>query len=124
MQRCSWISQTAIPPETVRTPKEQALKKQKIFLVMAYVAYEETAPVRAFLTKADAEAFSAKCMAYNEKVPRRPAIIEDTPENDAEHEAYWAKCERWKNRHPAGSGNASCDSYPVWEIPLMSNTQN
>jgi hypothetical protein len=95
------------------------MKKQTVFIVMAQTDYEGADPVRAFLDEAAAEAFAAKCEAHQRKAPQEPATIEDTPENDAEHEAFWEKRQRWAKRHPAGEGNATCNSFPVVGIPLV-----
>lgn len=95
------------------------MKRQAVFIVMSCTDYEGSGPVRAFLSEADAEAFAAKCEAHQRKAPQGPTTIEDTPENDAEHEAFWEKRQRWAKRHPAGESSATCDSFQVVSIPLV-----
>lgn len=94
------------------------MKKQKIYLVMAETDYEGSTPVKAFLDQAKAKEFAARCEAYKVKAPTAPAKIEDTPENDAEHEAFWKKRQRWTERHPAGKLHATCDSFSVMWLQL------
>ncbi|MBL8474432.1 MAG: hypothetical protein JNM98_21770 [Rhodocyclaceae bacterium] len=96
------------------------MKKQTVFIVMAQTDYESSVPVRAFLDEAEAEAFAAKCNAHRRKAPQAPETIEDTPENGAERvKAFWVKHQRWAKRHPAGEGSATCDSFQVIGIPLV-----
>lgn len=98
-------------------------KPDSVFVVVAAADYEGSSLVRAFVDKGAADAFAAKCHEYSQKKPEAPPV-EDTPENDAEHEAWWAKHEAWRKSHPAGEDNSSADSFPVMEIPLVVNTEN
>lgn len=90
------------------------IKKQAVFIVMAHTEYDGSEPVRAFLDKAAANEFAAKCEAYTRKAPQEP----ENTGSKAEHEAIWEKKQRWAKRHPAGKSNASSDSFSVEEIPL------
>ncbi len=86
--------------------------------MLASVDYEGSTPVQAFMAEMDAKEFVARCEAHFRKKPKAPEKIEETPENDAEHETFWEKHQRWAKRHPAGSIHASCDSFEVMFITL------
>lgn len=86
-----------------------------IYLVMAG---DQLDPVRGFVTQPSAKAFAEKCRAHTERRPPPPEVIEDTPENDALHNAWWDKLKRWQKRHPAGVAHANADSYSVMPLKL------
>lgn len=94
-----------------------------VFLVVANYDYQGSSAVRAFLDKKAAEAFAALCHEYGQKKPEAPPV-EDTPENDAEHETWLGKDEEWRKGHPAGEDHSSADSFLVMEIPLVVNAEN
>lgn len=94
------------------------VKKSQVYLVMASADYEGSTPVQAFMEEADAKEFVAQCAVHYRKKPKPPATIEDTPENDAEHEAHQEKWRRWAKRHPAGIDFATYASFEIIGIPL------
>lgn len=88
-----------------------------IFLVMACTDYEGDRPVRAFAFRAPAERFKARLDAHVLKPPTPPNEAVDTPENDAEFEAWDQTTKRWLKRHPAGGNFAYYDNFAVIELP-------
>jgi hypothetical protein len=94
-------------------------KKSFIYLAMACTTYEGDRVIAAFAREQDAKALIDKCIAHQAKKPECPDVIEDTPENDALHEKWFAKHGRWKKRHPAGEFNADFDSYIVVKVPFF-----
>lgn len=92
---------------------------KKIHIVMADTSYEGSAPVRAFAKQGEAEVFAERCRAYHARRPQAPFIVEDTPENDAEHEAYWVRFNRWKDRHPGGPGAWSFEYFTVHPLTFI-----
>jgi hypothetical protein len=98
------------------------MKKEQIYLVIADTSYEGSSPICAFDDESDAKVFQQKCYAYHLTVPHAPSEpICDTPENDKLYEKFFAKKQRWSNRHPAGANNSSCDTFSVIKIPKVSN---
>jgi hypothetical protein len=76
--------------------------------------------LRVFAKHADAEAYLLRCEAHHRRRPEPPAAIEDTPENDALHQAYFAKFTRWQDRHPGGKGAWVCDDFLCMTRKLLS----
>ncbi len=88
-----------------------------VYLAMAEYSYEGASVVKAFATKPDADAFVTRCNEHNAKERPPAPPIEDTPENDAAHEAWWAKVQEWEKAHPAPD-NTGADSFYVREIAV------
>lgn len=88
-----------------------------IYLVMAAWNYEGSAPVRGFTSRERAESLAAQCREHQAIKPPCPDAI-DTPENDAEWEAWYPLNEKWCAEHPAGEGSASADNFIVIELEL------
>lgn len=63
---------------------------------------ESSAMLKVFAERADAQARRLACEAHQERRPKYPTVIEDTPENDKLHDDAHAKMERWRKRHPGG----------------------
>jgi len=97
------------------------MKRKIIYLVMAHTDYEGSDPVLAFEDERAARAFIQKCDEHEKNKPHAPNVIDDTPENDAMHEAFWKKRDKWASRHPAGKDNAGCDRFCVYSIELTPN---
>lgn len=97
------------------------MKQKTIYLVMAITDHESADATKAFQTEAAARAFAQKCAQHQQRAPEAPGVIEDTPANDALHESYWAKHEKWRSRHPAGRDNAHFDRFTVRRVRLMLN---
>lgn len=94
---------------------------KRVHIVMADYAYEGSNIVRVFESAGGAGLFVLKCRAHGEKRPESPPPIENTPENDAAHEAWYQKMQAWEKRHPA-KPHTGADSYSVsvWKVTLSS----
>jgi hypothetical protein len=94
--------------------------KPVVHLVYACTMYEGDSVVAVYGTAASAEAFVAKCTAYNARKPAPPrGPIEDTPESNAAFDKWWSAHEKWVKRHPA-SPHWSQDSYRIEKIEVKS----
>ncbi|RSZ35111.1 MULTISPECIES: hypothetical protein [unclassified Variovorax] len=91
--------------------------KRQIHVVMACTDYEGDRPLRGFAEAGAAAAFKDKLETYSARRPPAPAECVDTPENDAEHEAWWKKLERWRERHPAGKDHSDHNHFEVIGLP-------
>ena len=89
----------------------------KMHLVIGNTDYEGFTTIRAFKSKARAKALCDRCVLHEAKKPEPPGTIENTPENDAEFEAWDLKLKRWAKRHPAGAHHAlSRYSYEIIDL--------
>ncbi|CAG9236060.1 hypothetical protein PSP6_690135 [Paraburkholderia tropica] len=73
------------------------MREREIFLVMANTGYEGSDPVRSFAAREDADAFAAKCNAYDASYKRAP----DMDASDAEWEQWQKEDRSWELEHPA-----------------------
>ena len=93
----------------------------KVYLVLACYCYEGSDAVKAYADEAAAKAFASVCGVYHgtrSDIPSPPPI-EDTPENDAAHDKWYRKVQRWERKHPAGSQFASADSFIVKPVEFV-----
>ncbi|MDP3848586.1 MAG: hypothetical protein Q8R10_19380 [Pseudomonas sp.] len=77
-----------------------------IYLVVREIEHETRDAVRAFTHEADAQAFRAKLVAYDQT---RPAWRGGD---------YAAEKALWEGRHPAGKWFTEADSWDIDAIPL------
>jgi hypothetical protein len=90
---------------------------QEIYVVFRDIAYEGSDAVRAFESEASAAAFCNKCNTHEQAAPHPPAVIEDTPENDAEFDLFNAAYDAWREDHPA-RGFAGLGGFSVRSLTL------
>lgn len=74
-------------------------------------------PLRGYADSGAAAAFKDKLSAYSARRPPAPAESFDTPENDAEFEAWWKKLGRWREPHPTGKDCSDHNHFEVIELP-------
>ncbi|WP_454908419.1 hypothetical protein [Variovorax gossypii] len=92
-------------------------RRPTVHIVMACTNYEGDRPVQAFANVEAAHLFKVALDAHVLKRPISPAQAVDTPENDAEFEAWDRKTKRWLKLHPAGADFAYYDDFAVIELP-------
>lgn len=96
------------------------MKKETAFVVLAKDDFSgRTDPVMVFLDAADAKTFSEKCERYQNRRPKSPGVIENTPENDSAFDDFWRRHLRWQMQHPAGKELSGRHSFPVVPLPLV-----
>lgn len=93
-----------------------------IFIVMAHVDYEGSAPVKAFAEKEDADEFVVQCHNYATLKPTPPSTIESTPKNDALWRRWDEADKKWRKSHPAPD-EASADYFTTLELTLEGSKQ-
>lgn len=94
---------------------------KSVYIVAATYHYEGYTVMHAYTRREDAQAFADACTAYHnsEDKPQAPKTLEDTPENDAEHEKWWAELNAWEEKHPAPEFT-HCDGFTVMECEVRS----
>jgi hypothetical protein len=92
-------------------------RKHTVHVVMACTTYEDNAMVRAFADASAAAAFKAKLDAHESKRPIPPETYSDTPEGNADYDAWDAKEKSWRKRHPAGQAFTTYQEFAVAELP-------
>ena len=90
-----------------------------VFLVMGNNDYEPGGPIHAFAEKALADQFVAKWKQHQQRKPEPPEVIEDTPENDALHDRWWQRLERWHARCPGGSSACSYSDVSIHSMKVI-----
>ncbi len=92
--------------------------RPKIWLVWASNYGDDGSLLRAFFTEGAAQDFCDKCLAYDRTRPEPPRDIEDSPENDAEHNRWWKRLQRWQKRHPGGPDAWTHNTFTVQSFRL------
>jgi hypothetical protein len=92
----------------------------EIYLLLACTSYEGSSPMRAFVTKEDAEACKALCDAHAAEYPVSPTAVLEEPENDKEWDEWSAALSAWQGRHPVDAHWAGgWDSYAVTPLEIQ-----
>lgn len=90
---------------------------RSIYVVLVQSPHECSLPLRAFDLEAEANSFVALCQAHDATKPTCPPI-EDTPENDQQHEVWWSAYRHWLAGHPGGAEAGYYDAYTVVSLPF------
>lgn len=84
---------------------------KKIYIVAAEWNYEGSSNIRAFASKARADAFRDKCAAHHAKRTWYDGDFEDVS-----YEKWSAKNEKWEKSHPAGEDATTADSFGSYAV--------
>ena len=84
-----------------------------IYIVSDYTNYEGGSPIRAFASKADAEALVT---AFDEHQDKRPDYPDSDAPDDA-YEKYERAVKRWEKKHPAPD-SSYCHGLVIAEMQL------
>lgn len=97
---------------------------EKVWLVCD-TGYEHTSPMVAFKVEADAKAYIAKCVSYDQTHPEWPKSPDaDLPDDHPDVVAFdkaLARIDRWERKHPNGL-RRSGETYYIHEIEVREAT--
>jgi hypothetical protein len=91
------------------------MNDRTVYLVYGFDCYEYPYnPIKAFSSKADADALLGEIAAYQEQKPEYPS----DNASDEEYDAWNAQLAQWKDSHPAGDAYGH-DGFDVMPLPLV-----